>query len=205
MKKLIIITLCVIAIGAVAVGIQMFSASADDPSINSEEAKELAASRYPGEVTVLELNNESGEQIYTLEIDGDDRDYRLKLNADSGEVVQLSETTDTGSGEPESNDNGTTDTAPEPEAEEETPATAPSDEEQDASRETGSSSNQLPVSMDDAKSIALEEVGGGSVTDIELDEDDGRVLYEMEIESSQGEVDVDVDARTGEIIVISYD
>ncbi|WP_252311260.1 PepSY domain-containing protein [Sinobaca sp. H24] len=59
--------------------------------------------------------------------------------------------------------------------------------------------------MDDAKSIALEEVGGGSVTDIELDEDDGRVLYEMEIESSQGEVDVDVDARTGEIIVISYD
>ncbi|WP_252311259.1 PepSY domain-containing protein [Sinobaca sp. H24] len=110
MKKLIIITLCVIAIGAVAVGVQMFSASADDPSINSEEAKELAASRYPGDVTVLELNNESGEQIYTLEIDGDDRDYRLKLNADSGEVVQLSEITDTGSEEPESNDNGTTET-----------------------------------------------------------------------------------------------
>lgn len=205
MKKLIIITLCIIAIGAVAVGVQMFSASADDPSLNSEEAKELAASRYPGEVTVIELNNESGEQIYTMEIDGDDNDYRLKLNADSGDVVQLSEITNADSQEAASEESAA-DTAsePEPAAEESSSEEAPPAEEE-PSRETGSSSNQLPISMDDAKSIALEEVGGGSVTDIELDDDDGRVLYELEIVSSQGEVDVDVDARTGEIIVISYD
>lgn len=205
MKKLIIITLCIIAIGAVAVGVQMFSASADDPSLNSEEAKELAASRYPGKVTVIELNNESGEQIYTMEIDGDDNDYRLKLNADSGDVVQLSEITNADSQEAASEESAA-DTAsePEPDAEESSSEEAPPAEEE-PSRETGSSSNQLPISMDDAKSIALEEVGGGSVTDIELDDDDGRVLYELEIVSSQGEVDVDVDARTGEIIVISYD
>ncbi|RKD73319.1 putative membrane protein YkoI [Sinobaca qinghaiensis] len=205
MKKLIIITLCIIAIGAVAVGVQMFSASADDPSLNSEEAKELAASRYPGEVTVIELNNESGEQIYTMEIDGNDNDYRLKLNADSGDVVELSEITNADSQE-EASEESAADTASEPEpAAEESSSEEASPAEEESSRETGSSSNQLPISMDDAKSIALEEVGGGSVTDIELDDDDGRVLYELEIVSSQGEVDVDVDARTGEIIVISYD
>ena len=60
------------------------------------------------------------------------------------------------------------------------------------------------LSQDAAKEIALKEFAG-TVVDLELDEDDGRKIYEIEIENGEDEATVEIDAYTGEILVLDID
>ena len=69
-------------------------------------------------------------------------------------------------------------------------------------KENGASNAML--SQDAAKEIALKEFAG-TVVDLELDEDDGRKIYEIEIENGEDEATVEIDAYTGEILVLDID
>src|SRR5699024_2021150 len=60
------------------------------------------------------------------------------------------------------------------------------------------------ISEQDARKIALKEFSG-TIDDIELDEEDGRLIYEIEIEKGEREAEIEIDAHTGEIIVIEID
>jgi len=60
------------------------------------------------------------------------------------------------------------------------------------------------IDKDEALEIALAEFPG-EVDSIELDEEDGRLIYEIEIESGDEEAEFEIDAMTGEIIVIEID
>ena len=55
------------------------------------------------------------------------------------------------------------------------------------------------ISVEDAKKIAVEKVGG-KVIEMELDEDDNRYEYELELITNDGEVDMTIDAVTGKIL-----
>jgi uncharacterized membrane protein YkoI len=55
------------------------------------------------------------------------------------------------------------------------------------------------ISVEDAKNIAVEKVGG-KVIEMELDEDDNRYEYELELITNDGEVDMTIDAVTGKIL-----
>ncbi|WP_068673490.1 PepSY domain-containing protein [Oceanobacillus sp. Castelsardo] len=55
------------------------------------------------------------------------------------------------------------------------------------------------ISIEEAKKIAVEKVGG-KVFKIELDEDDNRYEYEIELKTNNGEVDMTIDAVTGKIL-----
>ncbi|MFD0951687.1 PepSY domain-containing protein [Virgibacillus natechei] len=55
-----------------------------------------------------------------------------------------------------------------------------------------------------AEEIALNEFDG-QITELELDEDDGRLMYEIEIEDGEDEAEIEIDAYTGEILVIEID
>ncbi|MBU9720878.1 MULTISPECIES: PepSY domain-containing protein [Bacillaceae] len=76
------------------------------------------------------------------------------------------------------------------------------------SKKRSSKSNVLDLSsligIVEAKRIALDKVEG-TVKEIELEKDDGRIYYDIEIKTSKGEVEIEIDARTGEIISIEYD
>ncbi|MDG5789845.1 PepSY domain-containing protein [Evansella sp. AB-P1] len=60
------------------------------------------------------------------------------------------------------------------------------------------------IGIVEAKRIANERVTG-TIKEIELDHDDGRLYYEIEMKTSRGEVEIEIDARTGEIISIEFD
>ena len=56
------------------------------------------------------------------------------------------------------------------------------------------------ISEDEAREIALERVGGGTVTEVEFDECEGRLIYEIEVKHNGVEYEVEIDAITGEVI-----
>lgn len=68
----------------------------------------------------------------------------------------------------------------------------------------GKSSNV--ISIDKAKNIAVNEVGG-NVKSIELDKEDGRLIYDVELYHSNmdDDVDLDIDAITGKVLHIDRD
>ncbi|MFB5662885.1 PepSY domain-containing protein [Alteribacillus sp. HJP-4] len=203
MKKLIIATACVAVIGVTAVGIQQFTAFGDEQGspgggsdrLSIEEAKERAQDHYPGSVQEIELETDDGKEVYDMEIVGEKYKYELKLDANSGEVVHLDEKERTSSEKANQNDDND-----DTEAADDSGAGENGDDKNSGSN----SSSGYPVSMDEAIQIALDEVGG-TVKEAELDEDDGISYYDFEINTDNGEAEVEVNAQTGEIIVISYD
>ncbi|WP_164214610.1 PepSY domain-containing protein [Virgibacillus sp. YIM 98842] len=56
----------------------------------------------------------------------------------------------------------------------------------------------------EVKEIALNEFSG-KLKELELDKDDGRLIYEVEIKNKGKEAELDIDARTGEILEIEID
>ncbi|MCF3944631.1 PepSY domain-containing protein [Oceanobacillus alkalisoli] len=60
------------------------------------------------------------------------------------------------------------------------------------------------LSIEEAKQIALTEFEG-KVTEIELDEDDGRLMYEVELKNETHEAEIELDARTGDIIELDIE
>jgi uncharacterized membrane protein YkoI len=58
------------------------------------------------------------------------------------------------------------------------------------------------LTPDSAMKIALARVPGGTITEAELEEEDGRLIYSFEIKvaGKAGEDEVEVDARTGEVV-----
>ncbi|MCH1627026.1 PepSY domain-containing protein [Ferdinandcohnia quinoae] len=58
------------------------------------------------------------------------------------------------------------------------------------------------ISMEKAEKIAIEKVGG-TVKSIELDRDNGAYKYEIEVnhKDSYDDIDLDIDAKSGEIIM----
>lgn len=56
------------------------------------------------------------------------------------------------------------------------------------------------ISYDEAKAIALKEIGGGVVHDIDFDLKLGRGYYEVEVFHNNTEYEVKIDANTGKVI-----
>lgn len=63
------------------------------------------------------------------------------------------------------------------------------------------------ISAQDALEIAFAHIGEkGEVDELELERDESRFVYEIEIElSNDREVEMDIDAKTGEIINVEWD
>ncbi|SFE74838.1 PepSY domain-containing protein [Alteribacillus iranensis] len=191
MKKFVIATACVLSLGLVAIGVQQFTASAGDTELSLDEAKSIASEQYPGKVTEVELETKNGKKIYEVEITGDTYKYELKLDATTGEIIRLDEKEKI---EKEPNTNpSSNDTTKQQE-----------NKDGDDNGKAEPQANNVAIDMKKAQDIALSETGG-TIMEAELDEDDGRTYYEFEINTDKGEAEVEVDAFTGEIILISYD
>ncbi|SFL67271.1 Uncharacterized membrane protein YkoI [Gracilibacillus orientalis] len=78
------------------------------------------------------------------------------------------------------------------------------DDEAEAKPKKSSDNTNSIISADEARSLALEKYSG-TIKELELDEDDGRYIYEIEIRTDKGEVELEIDARNGEILKVDYD
>ena len=57
------------------------------------------------------------------------------------------------------------------------------------------------IAPEQARAIALERAGGGTVTEAELEEEDGLLLYSFEVRQADGNViEIEVDAASGEVV-----
>lgn len=60
------------------------------------------------------------------------------------------------------------------------------------------------ISVEEAEAIAQKEFSG-TVTQLELDKDDGRYVYEIELRNGNQEAEMDIDAKTGEILELELE
>ncbi|MDP1694459.1 MAG: PepSY domain-containing protein [Candidatus Woesearchaeota archaeon] len=60
------------------------------------------------------------------------------------------------------------------------------------------------LTEEQAKAIALETIGGGSVIDFEAEREDGRLIYGVMIKTQGDTVEVEVDGLTGDVLEIEW-
>ncbi|MGM8366214.1 PepSY domain-containing protein [Virgibacillus sp. W0181] len=198
-KKIIIAASGVVAAAVFGLGIYQSDAAQADPELSFEEIEQLVADQYPGTITELELEKDLNKAVYEVEVESEGKEYDLKLDGNSGEVLQLKEK-ELAITEKETEDN----TAK---------PGATKDDDSDDQNSTGTDKKSADKSKGDTKTvidtkeaieIAVNEFSG-TVTSVELDEDDDRLIYEVEIESDQEEAEIEIDAYTGEVLVMEID
>ena len=182
-KKLIIAGVCLVGVLALGFGIYQSGASSSEPELSKEEVENLVQEQYPGTITTTDLEKNEDGAIYKVRIESKGNNYAVTLDGNTGEVTDLEILGEATTESSEQNDNNQA-------------------EENDSNKEP--STNEPGQTEDAAKEIALKEFAG-TVVDLELDEDDGRKIYEIEIENGEDEATVEIDAYTGEILVLDID
>lgn len=233
MKKKVLITVSSIAIATVlGLGIYHSNAAQADPKLSKEEIVELVTAQYPGTITEIEMEKGFNSVVYEVEVESNGKEYEIKLDGNTGEVLKIKQRELHASTEGSTNitisekqDKPSSNTTSEPESKNEktddlddNKSTGSKDNKNDNVVDESKKDNQADdsktenknegkkaiIDYETAKKIALAEFDG-IITDLELDEDDGRLIYEIEIESVNGEAEIDIDAYTGDIISISID
>lgn len=201
-KMMITVGAAVIAL-ILGVGIYQSNASQDTPKLSSDDIKALVTEQYPGEITELELEKENNKVVYEVEVKTDDKEYELKLDGNTGEVLKLKEKYMTSRANEDSNDKQI-------EIKKENPQKQQTKREQRAKQQPQARQQQKGerkrsiIDHNEAVDIALKEFPG-ELESIELDEDDGQLIYEIEVKNGHQEADIEIDACTGEILLIELD
>ncbi|MBC5636965.1 PepSY domain-containing protein [Ornithinibacillus sp. BX22] len=233
MKKKVLITVSSIAIATVlGLGIYHSNAAQADPKLSKEEIVELVTAQYPGTITEIEMEKGFNSVVYEVEVESNGKEYEIKLDGNTGEVLKIKQRERHASTEESTNltisekqDKPSSNSTSESESKngkindsDDNTATNSKDNQDDNVVEESKKDNQADngkienkkegkkaiIDYETAKKIALAEFDG-IITELELDEDDGRLIYEIEIESVNGEAEIDIDAYTGDIISISID
>lgn len=137
--------------------------------ISIEKAKEIALEVVNGKIIKIELDNlddDDGPE-YEIEILGENAEYEIEIDAYTGQVKKFKK---------DYHDY--------------------EDKEEKNSTEKPENSTKKRISQDQAKKIAFELTGGGTITDFESDDDE----YEIEIRNKGYEYEIEIDAYSGEIL-----
>lgn len=183
-KKLIIAISIVLLTVVLGMGIYHSDAAKSSPELTYEDISEIVEAQYPGTITEIEQDRKHGKAVYEVEIKDGEKHYELNLDANTGEILELEE-------KRVKQDIKLTN-------EQENKIDTNNTEEQEVNDST------LIMDMEEAIAIALQEFQG-TVTEAELDKENGRYIYEIEIKSNGVEAEVEIDAQTGEILVVEID
>lgn len=246
-KKIGIVLAVLIGMSALGWGIFQASESKAEPKLAPEEIRQLVTDQYPGVIIKLELEIEGSKAVYEVEIQKNDREYKVKLNGDTGEILEIdvtlvasannkkldddndnndtntdskggndnvktvslnekSDNKDDGNNNQDHKNSETSDDKDETKDAEEQNSQVNEDKDNEATEDNSliSAAINTVISTNKAKEIALNEFSG-TVVGIELDDDDGHIRYEVEVKSSSNEAKIEIDAYTGEIIVLEID
>lgn len=218
-KKAGIVLVVLLGFSALGLGISQSSASQAEPKLSFDKIEQLVKDQYPGEITDWELEKDRNKAVYEVEIRNDDKEYDIKLDGNTGEILELEEQLVAGEAEQPKSDtaeNKADDSTSKTKKDNDKKSDVSMKENNNSAKENNkdskkddngngtNSSERTAIDSSIAKQIA-KKAFKGSIISIELDEDDGKRLYEVEMKSKNKEADIEIDAYTGEVIVLSID
>ncbi|MFD1851767.1 PepSY domain-containing protein [Oceanobacillus bengalensis] len=186
------------------------------PNLTVENIKEKVGNQYPGEITELKLDNRSSNPVYEVELKMDGKKYELALDGNTGEILRINEKSaiqkllDI---EDKKNNQEKVDlvmkekentNVEDMQHEEKTEKTTENSDDKDDKMANSKPKEKAVIGESKAKEIALGQFPG-YVEEIELDHDDGTLVYEIKIENNNGDAEIELDAYTGEVIVVDID
>lgn len=175
-------------------GIQHTSAEQENPALNKHDVEQTIVDQYGGEITEIELEKERGRVVYEIEVHDGKTEYDLLVDADTGEVLR--EKID------DRSDNVYDDHDDDQHKQKE--SSKPVVTEKKADDQKGAKTEEKLLTKEEAEAIALKQFDG-TIKELELYEDDGRMLYEIELRNGNQEADIEIDAKTGEVLELDID
>ncbi|MDQ0231411.1 PepSY domain-containing protein [Metabacillus malikii] len=94
MKKIITFTVAAVVVLGGVVAINHSNAEEKKATITVEDAKKAALTEVDGIVEEIELERHNGQSYYDVEVDKDNRDYDIKVDAQTAKVIQMDERVD---------------------------------------------------------------------------------------------------------------
>ncbi|MFE4893739.1 PepSY domain-containing protein [Peribacillus butanolivorans] len=145
--------------------------------LTEAESKKIALEKVPGTVKEVELEDEDGTVVYSVNVQAKDGSKQeVKIDAQTGKVLKVESDDEEGNGKEENDD-----------------------------QDQAALAKKAKLTEAESKKIALEKVPG-TVKDVELEVEDGTVVYGVEVQAKDGsKQDVKIDAKTGEILKVDMD
>lgn len=167
------------------------------------------------DVSSATLSEVAGVTCYKVEFTSGDHAYNYSINAETGEVLEMSVHDEAAPADAPQTDAPVAGTAAAPASSTATAPASGSSHTASASVQAAPNTNASAGKVDEArtKEIALNHAGikaaDATVTKSKLDYEDGRQVYEIEfyVSGSTGytEYDYEIDAATGKIVSYDYD
>ena len=173
--------------------------------ISIEQAQETALDAAKidtadADISSATLSEVAGVTCYKVEFTSGDHAYSYSINAESGEVLEMS-----------SREQSTSAASTDEDTQTVAPSAVPSADTSTAPAQTAPNTNTSTGAVDEAKAqeIALAHAGikaaDATITKSKLDYDDGRQVYEIEWYANGAKYDYEVAVATGEIINSGYE
>lgn len=173
--------------------------------ISMEQAQEAALDAAnidtaDADISSATLSEVAGVTCYKVEFTSGDHAYSYSINAESGEVLEMS-----------SREQSTSAASTDEDTQTVAPSAVPSADTSTAPAQTMPDTNASTNAIDEAKAqeIALAHAGikaaDATITKSKLDYDDGRQVYEIEWYANGAKYDYEVAVATGEIINSGYE
>src|SRR5699024_877063 len=81
----------IVAAGILGLGIFYSGASEAEAAMTTDEIKGVVEKQYPGDITDVKQDTEINRAVYEVEVSGDKKKYSLKLDGDTGDVLDIQE------------------------------------------------------------------------------------------------------------------
>src|SRR5690625_1388963 len=81
----------VVAAGILGLGVFYSGASEAEAAMTTDEIKGVVEKQYPGDITDVKQDTEFNRAVYEVEVSGDKKKYSLKLDGDTGDVLDIQE------------------------------------------------------------------------------------------------------------------
>ncbi|OEH53558.1 hypothetical protein AQ616_13770 [Oceanobacillus sp. E9] len=178
-------------------------ASSSEPKLSQAEIKKLVEEQYPGNQNEPNLQLKDGEPVYQVEVQQENGSYEVLLDGNTGKVLDIyqTEAEKAENVEPDDNNNTTPDENSNKDNDQDGQQNNDDTDKADKDEPSSEQGNNAIISSDEAKEIALQQFSG-TVSELELDEDDGTMIYEIEIVDGNKEANIEINAYTGNVIVI---
>ncbi|HLQ70235.1 MAG TPA: PepSY domain-containing protein [Bacillota bacterium] len=251
-KKIGLIVGIAFSVCVLGLGIYHSSATGAPSEMTKAEIKDMINDQYPGEIASIEKQRD--EMAYEIKLENETKGYTLKVDAKTGEILKIDESTIAKADELDSDENkeqtkekadsekkdkenssaskkktdekkeqndendtnnskdisetskGSTTDESEENTNNDTDKKSDSSSNENTNKESGSKSEKKSdkkavIDIKKAVDIALKEYSG-TIVEIELDTENGQLAYEVEIVSGNQKAGIDINAYTGEIILI---
>ena len=173
--------------------------------ISMEQAQETALdaakiNTADADISSATLSEVAGVTCYKVEFTSGDHAYSYSINAESGEVLEMS-----------SREQSTSAASTDEDTQTVAPSAVPSANTSTAPAQTAPNTNTSTGAVDEAKAqeIALAHAGvsaaDATITKSKLDYDDGRQVYEIEWYANGAKYDYEIAVATGEIVNSGYE